>query len=87
MFQGHAQAARRPEDADGPGHVQPAGQRSVEVENKSPAHVPLNPLIEDLDQETAPLVRPDGSVRDLVAFLEAGLPFSLIRSTMGMNWM
>ena len=84
MLKGHAQPARRPEDADGPGHVQPAGQRSVEVQDKGLANVLLDPLIENLYQESPPLGRPtDRSV----TLLPSWNPLSLSRSTIGMNWM
>jgi len=62
VLQSHALTACRPEDADGPRHVQPACQRSVEIQNKCLANVSLNPLVEDLDQEMPPLGRTDRPV-------------------------
>jgi len=74
VLQSHALTARRSEDADGPGHAEPACQCSIEIQNESPAHVPLYPLIKNLYQEMPPLSGPDRSVRNPVSFLEAGLP-------------
>ena len=70
VLQRHPQAARRPEDADSSCPVKPARQSSIEIENKSLSDISLHPLVEDLDQEAAPLGRTDRPVRDLVTFLE-----------------
>ena len=70
VFQCHALTAGRPEDADSSCHAKPACQGTIEIENKSLPDIPLDPLVKDLYQKSAPLLRLNGSVRDLVAFLE-----------------
>ena len=69
VFQRHAQTAGGAKDADGSRHAQPTRQGSVEIQNKHLADVPLHPFIENADQKPAILHRPDGAVRDPVAFL------------------
>ena len=77
MLQSHTQSAGRTEDANSPRHPKPARQRSIEIEDKGFPHIPFDPFIEYLNQELSPLVRPNGSVRNLVAFLESAFVIPL----------
>ena len=52
VLQRHSQTAGGTKDTDGPGHSEPAGQRSVEIKNKRPPYISPDPLIENLDQKS-----------------------------------
>ena len=73
VFQRQGQAAGACEDADRSCPAKPARQRRIKVKDEGVANVSVYPLVEDLDEVSSPLARPDGAVRDRAAFLESGL--------------
>ena len=77
MLQRHSEAAGGAKYTEGPGHSEPAGQRSVEIKDKRLPYVPSDPLVEDLDQKSAELSRLHRSLRDSLPFPETALVLAL----------